>query len=329
MHGTNPLARQLLREESLASSRIEGLDVSHQRLARAAHEGVDAHDPTASEVAGNIAAMEAAIRLGSHARPLTVSDLQEIHATLLRFATDHHIAGLIRERQNWIGKSPYNPHNAEYVPPPPERVQPLLEDLCAFVERGDLPALAQAAIAHAQFETIHPFWDGNGRVGRCLIHTLLQRRGLAPRFVPPISLILATRRQLYIGGLVEYRGGRVDEWVEVFALAAHAAADRAEQLAEEIAALQQRWVERAGRPRTDSAAARMIDLLPAHPVIDVPTVVRVLGVSDVAAGNALNRLESAGVLTNLGARKRGRTWECSELFDAVSAFERRLATPDS
>lgn len=320
------LARQLLRAESLASSRIEGLELSHLRLARALHADGAAYDQRAGEVVGNIAATERAIELGAKAGEFAVRDIEEIHATLMRSAIDGRIAGRVRERQNWIGKSVYNPRNADYVPPPPEAVHRLLEDLCRFVERDDLPAVAQAAIAHAQFETIHPFWDGNGRVGRCLIHAVLRRRGAAPRFVPPVSLILAARRQRYIGGLEDYRAGRVDDWVEVFALTMQIATEQADRLADSVAGLQQRWLKRAGNPRADAAAHSIVTLLPAYPVLDVATVERLLGISDVAAGRALNRLEAAGVLTPIGDRRRDRRWECRELSELVTELEADLGS---
>src|SRR5207302_3067265 len=107
--------------------------------------------------------------------------------------------------QNWIGGNDYNPCGADFVPPPPEFVPDLLLDLVAYLDSDDYSPLVQAAIAHAQFETIHPFADGNGRVGRALIHAVLRRRGLAPRYVPPISLVLATESRSYIGGLTAYR----------------------------------------------------------------------------------------------------------------------------
>lgn len=94
------------------------------------------------------------------------------------------------------------------MPPPPERVKELMEDLVAFMNRGDLPPVVQAAIAHAQFEIIHPFADGNGRVGRALIHVVLRRRGLAPRYVPPVSLVLAADARAYVAGLTAFREER-------------------------------------------------------------------------------------------------------------------------
>ncbi|MGI8945937.1 MAG: Fic family protein [Thermoleophilaceae bacterium] len=321
------LARQLLRAESVASSRIEGLELSHRRLARAAFRGDGAHDSRAADVLGNIAAMERAIELGAHAGPFTVSDVREIHSALLGFGLDRPIAGVIRTKQSWIGRNPHMPRGADYVPPPPEHVEGLLEDLCAFMSRTDLPAVVQAAVAHAQFETIHPFIDGNGRVGRCLIHAVLRRHGAARTYVPPISLILAARREQYIQGLVDFREGRNDEWLEVFSDATRLASEAAERFADQIARLQQGWAEALGRPRRDSAAHKILAALPAYPVIDVATAQGIAGVSDVAAGRALNAMQDVGILDNLGARQRRRTWECRPLFDLVNDFERDLAAP--
>lgn len=320
------LTGQLLRAESLASSRIEGLELSHRRLARAAFQGDQAHDARAGEVVGNMAAMKRAIEVGAGADPFTVADIKVIHEALLSFGLDKPIAGVVRTKQSWIGRNAHTPHDADYIPPPPDRVDELLEDLCAFMDRTDLPALVQAAVVHAQFETIHPFVDGNGRVGRCLIHSVFRRRALAPRYVPPISLILATRREQYIQGLVAFRDGRTDEWVETFSDATTFASQEAERLAGEIADLQQHWDEALGRPRRDSAAYAILAALPAHPVIDVATAQNIAAVSDVAAGRALNVIEEAGILSSLGGRRRRRIWECGALFDLVDDFERDLAT---
>ncbi len=319
------LASQLLRTESVASSRIEGLELSHRRLARARFWDA-AHDPKAAEVVGNIDAMERAIAIGASAESITVANIESIHKALLRFTLDSGIAGQVRTKQNWIGRNSQSPRNATYIPPPPGYVDTLLEDLCAFMSRDDLPGIVQAAIAHGQFETIHPFADGNGRVGRCLIHTVLIRRKLAPRYVPPISLILAGRASQYVEGLVDFREGRADEWIELFADATSLAAREAERLADEIAALEARWIERLGHPRSDSSAYTVLSALPAHPIVDVAAVQRVAEISDVAAGRLLNRLEKAGIVTRVGDQRRGRVWEARELFDLASEFERDLRT---
>src|SRR5207237_8922679 len=182
--------------------------------------------------------------------------------------------GIIRQDQNWIGGRGLSPADATFVPPPENRVTALLEDLVEFLDLDDLPAVAQAAIAHAQFETIHPFGDGNGRAGRCLIHVVLRRRGLTPLFVPPISIVLATNAKRYIAGLVEFREGRVDDWIGVFADAATAASEGAKRLWADIDALLEGLIERAGSPRADSVARKIIRGPPAQPVLHAGTAAK-------------------------------------------------------
>ncbi len=316
--GLEALATQLLRSEALASSRIEGLELSHRRLARATFDGVDGK---AAEVVGNVRAMQDAIDLAEASAPLSPDDLCRVHATLLSSVYDQRVAGRIREAQNWIGGSDTSPSGAEFVPSPHRWVPALLSDLCAFVERGDLPEVAQAAVAHAQFETIHPFGDGNGRLGRCLIHFLLRRRGIAPRWVPPISLVLARRRTDYVRGLTAYRAGDVDGWILSFANAAHDAAAAAEGFAARIRDAQEDWLQRAGLPRARSAARVIVERLPDHPVLDSRVVQELASCSDVAALRGLERLETAGVLTRIRGRERYRVWECRELFDLLNDLE--------
>src|SRR5471032_2183123 len=154
---TDALARLLLRAESVASSHMEGLHISAQRLLRADAEQGAGHNPnddTARAVLGNIAAMQRAITLDG---PLSIDQIRAIHADLLRGSRYQKWGGVIRTTQNWIGGSAYNPLAAVFVPPPQDVVGELLHDLCVFANRTDLPALVQAAIVHAQFETIHTF----------------------------------------------------------------------------------------------------------------------------------------------------------------------------
>jgi Fic family protein len=319
------LASNLLRSEAVASSRIEGLVMSHKRLARAAYRrgGRSSGDRRAAEILANVSAMEQAVALGTRADPVGVTDIEEIHRTLLRFTFDD-IAGVLRDRQNWVGGSDYHPLDAAFVPPPHEHVRTLLADLCDFIGRDDLAPVAQAAIAHAQFETIHPFADGNGRVGRALIYTILRRHDESPLYIPPISLVLAAEPNAYIGGLVDYREGRLSEWCALFASATCRAAVQAGELASRIDALQKTWVERLDNPRRDSAVRQLIASLPAQPVIDVAAGMRLTGKSHVAIGGALRALEEADVLQRLNERKWGRLWECGALLELVSDFERQV-----
>lgn len=319
------VARQLLRSEAIASSRIEGFEISHRKLAEAAFDPEDT-SVNARTVLGNVRAMDEAIRFASQQRDLTVTEIRTIHRRLFEGTRDEAVGGVIRDRQNWIGGRD-NPWGARFIPVPEEQVPGLLEDLCRFAARDDLSAIAQAAIAHAQFETIHPFADGNGRVGRCLIHLILRRRGLSPYYVPPVSVVLAANYSEYERGLTTFREERIEEWCGTFARAAIIACRGAAELAARIEALKARWREQSGSPRADSAAAKLIDLLPVHPVLDLRTVQETLGVSDEAARLGVARLETAGVLTEITQRKRGRAWECVGLFALLDSFERLVATP--
>ncbi len=321
------LARRLLRAESVASSRIEGLVLSQRRLARAEAEEADTRDETARSVLGNVAAMEEAVALGSVARPLRLSDVLALHRVLMLATTTPEIAGELRDRQNWIGGNAYNPGRADFVPPPPALVKEMVEDLVAFLNRTDLPPVVQAAVAHAQFETIHPFADGNGRVGRALIHVALRRRGLAPRYVPPVSLVLAADAKAYVAGLTAFREERAADWILLFAGALERAAAKASELARRLAELQERWRERAGRPRRHSSAEALIVELPAHPIITVATAQKFLGRSKQAVNEAIGALANKGVLHAVTLAKRNRAWEARELFDLINDVERDLVTP--
>lgn len=320
------LSRQLLRQESVGSSRIEGLVMGQRRLARAA-AGVGT-DETARQIVGNVRAMDLAIVLSSEAREFELADLLEIHQRLLDATRDEHLGGVVREEQNWVGGSAFSPAGAEYIPPPPEEVSGLLEDLIRFVNRDDLPVSMQAAIAHAQFETIHPFIDGNGRVGRCLIHVICRRRGLAQSVVPPISLVLATRAKEYVGGLGEYRFADITEWLVFFAVATISAVRKARGLADRVESLYEGWLVRLGSPRSDASSRRIASQLPAEPIITIARAASIGGVSTTAADRAVRALESAGILKPLSSKRWGRLWEAPDVFSLLDEFERELATPE-
>jgi Fic family protein len=325
--GLEALSRQLLRAESVASSRIEGLTLSQRRLAEALLSPADA-DAVASEVVGNIEAMQAAIDLGAAGRTITPVDMTNLHETLFARSRSVDRGGLLREEQNWIGGSDYSPRGAEFIPPPEDRVRPLLSDLSVYLNRADVSAIVQAAVGHAQFESIHPFPDGNGRVGRALIHVVLRRRALSTRFVPPISIVLASNGRRYVEGLSAFREGRIAEWCLFFARIVIDASKRSQELASDLARVQAEGRERAGRPRAGSTAERLITVMPTQPILDARTVAEMLGVSEVAARNALNSLEQAGVLRPVVfGKKRHRAWESRDLIALLDNFEWAMAEP--
>lgn len=339
---TEALARLLLRTESVASSKIEGLVVGARRLLRAdaaRASGEDAVDVTAAEVLGNIEAMTFALQTVQIGSQITVPMLLETHRRLLEGTAlgDNH-GGRIRTAQNWIGGSSYNPCSAVFVPPPPEMVEDLLLDLCVFCNYDSLPPVAQAAIAHAQFENIHPFADGNGRVGRALIHMIFRRRGLTQRVSPPVSLVLATHAQDYLEDLraTSYIGdpasqdavAGVNRWLGTFAGACARAAADAIQFEQRIARIQEHWRERLGSIRADSAAMRLLEVLPGAPVITLASARAMIGRSLPTTMEGMRRLVEAGIVSpvNLG-RQRKQIYEAREIIDVFTALERQLASP--
>ena len=335
------LARLLLRAESVASSRIEGLEVGGRRLLRAdaaQRLGMEPRDVTAREILGNIDAMAWAVDSVVPGEDITVEALLEPHRRLLAGTRLEDHGGSVRTVQNWIGGSDYNPCSASFVPPPPEDVPYLLDDLISFCNDDSLPALAQAAVAHAQFETIHPFVDGNGRAGRALIHMVLRHRGLGLRILPPVSLILSTWAQDYIDGLsgTRYVGPSnspeahegISRWISLFAEACNRSVEDARHFEDQVRDLQSVWRGRVGRIRRNSAVSLLIEALPAAPVLSTSTAAELVGRSFQAAGLAIDRLVEAGVLVQVSIGRRNRAFEAYELVDAFTVFERRLASPE-
>lgn len=321
-----PLARLLLRTESIASSKVEGMQLDARSLARA-----EANQETgrkvganAAEILANIDAMQLSIERAADLEGVAPDDFLDIHRVLMERAPNSHIAGRFRTSQNWIGGNDYNPCGAAFVPPPDREVGRLLDDLCGFINDDTLPPLVQAAIAHAQFETIHPFEDGNGRTGRALVQVVLRRRGLAPAFVPPISVVLARDKDRYLRGLTVFREDHLAEWIELFAAATAEAANLAAHYATRVAELQNEWRERLrehSNPRTDAAAWSLIDVLPGQPIITVPVAVAATRRTKPAVANAIEQLEAAGILVRLTESSRNRAWEAEGLLDLIVGLE--------
>jgi Fic family protein len=338
---TEALARILLRAEAVASSRIEGLEIGARPLLRAEAARtlrVSPSDITAREVLANIDAMIYGVESIGADDEITLELLLEIHRRLLAGTFLDRHAGRVREVQNWIGGSSYNPCSAAYVPPPPEHVEDLLLDLCSFCNTEDLPAVAQAAIAHAQFETIHPFADGNGRTGRALIHLVLRRRGLALRVLPPVSLVLATMARSYIDGLTRYRylgaptsreaAEGMNTWVARFAAAYTRCAHDAASFQARANQLEHEWRERLGAVRAKSATDVLLRSLIGAPILTVQSAEALLGRTYKPTRAALDRLVEAGVLKPIKINKRSEAYEAPEIIDAFTALERQLASPD-
>ncbi len=337
---TEALARILLRAESVASSRIEGLEIGARRLLRAevvrSMRGPTS-DVTATEVLGNIDAMHYGLDRIGPGEELTVELVLELHRRLLAGTRLQEHGGHFRDEQNWIGGSDYNPCSADFVPPPPELVNELMADLIVFCNGDELPAIAQAAIAHAQFETIHPFVDGNGRTGRALIHLVLRRRGLARRVLPPVSLVLATLARDYVGGLTvtRYVGSAssdeatagANHWIATFAAACTRAVSDAGSFESRVSELEREWRARLGRVRANSATDLLLRRLPGAPVVTADSAASLIGRTFKPANQAIQRLVEAGILRQVTLGRRNRAYEAPEIVDAFADLERQLASP--
>ncbi|MBC7459918.1 MAG: Fic family protein, partial [Thermoleophilia bacterium] len=315
------VARMLLRSEAVSSSRIEGLQMGHRRVARAEAGG---HDIDAAAVLDNVLAAVEAVERARSAQPLDRTELVRIHERLVR--SDPRMArhaGLLRDTQNWIGGSAQTPAGAEFIPPPPECVEALLGDLFDYASQPGL-ATIQAAAVHAQFETIHPFADGNGRVGRILIITQLARRQAASAVIPPISLAFAGDADRYVKGLTSWRFGAADDWYLTFLDALSTAIDAITGLAHRVAELQASWRDAVGAPRRHSAIVALLRQLPAHPIIDVHEGAVLTGHSEVAARRAFARLADAGVVRRIMVRQGKQAWEVVGIFALLDELEQGL-----
>lgn len=292
------LARLLLRAEGVASSFIEGVRAPVVDIVLAEADE-DAPPSTAAWVAANLAAVSEAIA-DAH-RPLTIDTLCRWHRTLMTGSpTPSQLIGALRTEQGWIGGT--SPFDAHLVTAPPDQLPALMKDLVKYANRADIDPVSQAAIAHAQFEIIHPFADGNGRIGRVLVAWFLVRR-LSLITPPPVSTCIASDVGGYSSGLVLFRMGNHDRWVQWFAGAVSGAGRTQQDLVASVARLQREWRERLS-VRTDAAAWRLLELLPRLLVLTGPLVARELAIPLKSATAALRALVAAGVLVEHGAIRR-------------------------
>lgn len=311
-----PFASILLRSESASSSEVENLTSSAKQVALA--EIGESKSGNARLVVANVRAMDAAIALSERLDAHSILAMQE---ALLR-DTAPEFVGRWRDQQVWIGGGSISPHAATFVPPHQSRVPDLIADLVSFGRRTDVPVLAQAAIAHAQFETIHPFPDGNGRTGRALLQGMLRHGRLTRNVSVPVSAGLLQDTDAYFHALTEYRSGSADVIVATVAEAAFAAVTNGRTLVNDIQAVAARWDGQV-IARSDSSAHRVKNYLLRQPVVNTKTVAAELGISEVAAQGAIDRLVAADVLTKVSAGNRNRIWQAPEILAALDAFGAR------
>lgn len=311
-----PFGALLLRSESASSSQIENLTSGARAIALAEIDQGDRSN--AVQIVANVRAMQAAIALADR---LDSDAILAMHAALME-QDRHHEAGCWRREQVWIGGSTFGPHLAAFVPPHHRHVPGAMADLVAFARRDDVPILTQAALAHAQFETIHPFTDGNGRTGRALVHAMLRAKGLTRNVTVPVSAGLLTDTEAYFAALTRYREGDSAEIVRLMSAASLTAIGNGRLLVADLQSIRRRWRD-AVSARRDAAVWRLADLLLRQPVIDAATAQRELPASSANTHRAIRQLTDAGIVREISGRQRARLWQATEVLTALDDFAAR------
>lgn len=309
-----PFAALLLRSESAASSEIENLTAGAKRIALA--QLGDHSSTNASLIASNVTAMRAAIDLSDD---ISLDNILSMHRALLE-ATHPEIAGRLRTQAVWIGGN--SPHSASFVPPRYETVKASMADLVEFIQRDDIPVLTQAAIAHAQFETIHPFPDGNGRTGRAIVSALLRNKGVTEKVTIPLSSGLLANTKSYFEALGAYQGGNPETITEMFAESTFSATDNGRALAASIRDAQIGIY--AALPHNPSESLRWtVDLLMREPALTAEMLMELTGQSSSSAYRNIATLESLGALKPSSHIKGRKVWIAPAIIEALDEFALR------
>lgn len=306
----------LLRTESATSSQIENLTAGARQLALAEIE--ESQSENAQIIVANVRAMEAAL---VHADHLDEQSILTMHQELLarQPGWESH-AGVYRSELVWVGGDRGSPRNARHIAPQHDLVPAAVADMLSFIGRDDVPVLAQAAIAHAQFETIHPFADGNGRTGRALVQAMLRGKGLVRTATAPISAGLLRDTQAYFEALTDFRAGDAGPIVRRFSEAARYAAVSGARLVDDLAEEQQRSRDLLGGLRRQAGAWRVLPHLISQPVINSTYLQSHLGMNAMAASRALDQLTEAGVLREATGLRRNRVWQQTEILGILDGY---------
>lgn len=311
--------RSFVRREAVLSSRIEGTRTTLAELLAAEAGAKDAADSAdLREVANYVAALEYGLdRLDTLSLSLRL--IREIHGRLMRGVRgDSATPGEFRRSQNWIGPPGCTLDDASYVPPPPDELMDCLDALERFLHDDSLPVLVHAALAHAQFEAIHPFLDGNGRVGRLLITLLLAERGILPSPLLYLSAYFEETREDYYAHLLAItEAGAWEDWLVYFLRGVRLQADDALARIEHLDTLHESWRDDLGdalSPRLNEVLSLFVE----SPFWTVGEIGKTLGIAYTTARRAVVRLEEAGIVSPSGPSRRNRVYCARAALEALS-----------
>lgn len=317
------LSRFMVRSESVASSKIERITASAADYAKAI--AGNRGNPSATSMVAASRALHELITTVGEAGSFEVTFLTDAHrALMMDDPGEAAYAGRFRDMQNWIGGSDHSPRGALHVPPAPERVATLMDDLVVYLNRDDVPVLVQAAISHAQFESIHAFTDGNGRIGRALVSAVLRRRGVTKNAVVPLASGLLSRRDDYFGALGSYRRGEPGPLILLFAQSARVAAAASRDTIARLRAMPDEWRAEL-KPRAGSVADVLIDAFYNHPVMSAQEIdAAAAATSTSQVYRVVDQLVDAGILMEITGRKKDRVWAALEVIAELDELDRRI-----
>ncbi|MGD0377869.1 MAG: Fic family protein [Streptosporangiaceae bacterium] len=313
------LAQPYLRREALASSRIEGTVASLSDVLQAEANDEPTDDEDVTEVINYQRALSQGINLLEEL-PLSTRLVREIHRTLLTGVRGQgKLPGELRDSPVWIGSATDSPDTAAFVPPLPEQIGDMLSDWEKFLnERPQLPTLIRCGLMHYQFETIHPFLDGNGRVGRLLIILMLIKEGLLSEPLLYVSPYMEERRPEYYERLQAVRErGSIQQWLQFFLTAVEQQSRDAENRALKLVDL--REIYRRELKGVKNRSIEVVELLFSNPFLTVRRVERALRVTNQGARNLIESLEGRGWLERLAPTGRGGRiyWIGKEVYDII------------
>ena len=318
--------RSFVRREAVLSSRIEGTRTTLAELlaAEAGERGL-AHAADLHEVKNYVAALEYGLgRLET--LPLSLRLIREVHERLMRGVRgDTATPGEFRRSQNWIGPPGCSLNDASYVPPPPDELMSCLDALERFLHEDDLPVLIHTALAHVQFEAIHPFLDGNGRVGRLLITLLLAQRGILPSPLLYLSAYFEETREAYYAHLQAVtEAGAWEDWLNYFLRGVRLQVEDALARIDRLDALFDSWRDDLAKTLTPRLE-EVLELFISNPFWTAGEIGRELGIAYTTARRAIDRLEDAGIISPTGPTKRNRVYCARAILSALEAPAQREA----
>ena len=311
------LVRMFLRREAEFSSKIEQTHARVQTMLLFEHlPNVEREVPAVREVDNNFRVLEFAFQALQRA-PISLAMIRRMHQVLLDgLAGDQLTPGRTRQRQNWIGQS-RRIEDARYVPPPWQEVDACLRDLVDYIRRpGDLPTIVRCAMAHYQFEAIHPFVDGNGRVGRALVLLMLHAEDVLPvPLLNPSAQLERNRRDYYDGLLAVTNRGAWAEWIEFFAVCVAQEAEESCKRLIKLDSLRDAYRSRFNTARTSALLMRLIDELFAEPAITLPKAAQLMNISGANAQRLIDKLVNGRILREVTGQRRNRVYVAQEIVD--------------